>query len=155
MRGKPPESIRVAEEAVTWPITVEKVLTQHDKKLWEVVSDADLAAAHEAAWHLVQRHEKKELFAPFTSRDPRVQRVSTTQPTTASTKPSPRPRELVEVYNRPIRSWSPGYTADRRFAVVQLSIPWSMHHADGTYLLRWDEAASKWVVVLRQFIYYV
>jgi hypothetical protein len=150
MRGKPPESIRVAEEPATWKITVEQVLQQHDKKLWQALSPAEMDAAREAAKDLVRRHDEHDVSGPIISRDPRVQRVSaTTKPAAPSTQP------LAEVYNRPIRAWSPGYTADRGFAVVQLSIPWSMHHADGTYLLKWDEKAHRWVVVLRQFIFYV
>jgi hypothetical protein len=149
-RGQPPESIRVAAEPATWKITVEQVLRQHDKKVWEAVSAADMELARAAATDLVRRHEAHDTFAPFTSRDPRVERASaTTKPATRSTQP------LAEIYNRPIRAWSPGYTADRKFAVVQLSIPWSMHHADGTFLLKWDDATAKWIVVMRQFIYYV
>jgi hypothetical protein len=151
VRGEPPQSLRFADEAAPWPITVEQVLQQHDKKLWAALSPAEMEAAREAAKGLVLRYSTHDAFAPFTSRDPRVQRVAaTTQPATRTTT-----QPLAESYNRPIHAWSPGYTADRRFAVVQLSIPWSMHHAAGTYLLRWDEAGAKWVVVLRQFIYYV
>jgi hypothetical protein len=150
VRGQPPESIRVSENPVTWKITVEQVLRQHDKKVWEALSAAEMELARAAASDLVRRHETRDTFVSFTSRDPRVQPVSaTTKPATRSNLP------LAEVYNRPICAWSPGYAADRKFAAVQLSIPWSMHHADGTYLLRWDDATAKWVVVLRQFIFYV
>ena len=73
-----------------------------------------------------------------------MRRVAATQPTQPS-----------DFDKRPIQAWSPGYTSDRKFAVVQLSVPWSMHHADATYLLRWDEPSGKWSIVLRQFVYYV
>ena len=156
-RKNPPGNIRVADEAASWKITAEQVLRQHDKKSWSALSPAQLDAARQAADDLVRRHEGHDTFAPFTPSDPRVQRVSaTTRPATRSTRSTrSTTRPLAEIYDRPIRAWSPGYAADRKFAVVQLSIPWSMHHADGTYLLKWDDAAAKWVVVLRQFIYYV
>ena len=42
---------------------------------------------------------------------------------------------------------------DGNYAIVFLSIPWSMHHADGTYLLARE--GTGWRVILRQFVYYV
>ena len=62
-------------------------------------------------------------------------------------------RQLGSIYERPIRAWPPGYTRGGRYAIVFLSIPWSMHHADGTYLLERD--GNGWKVLLRQFVYYV
>ena len=56
-------------------------------------------------------------------------------------------------FDRPLHAWPPGYSADGQYAIVFLSIPWSMHHADGTYLLARD--GEVWRVVLRQFVYYV
>ena len=145
MRDKPPETIRVAPDPAAWPVTAERVLQRHEKKLWEALAPADLDAAKEAAADLLRRHEKHDTFASFASDNPRVRRaVTATQPT-----------QPADFNKRPIHAWSPGYTSDRQFAVVHLSIPWSIHHADATYLLRWDEPAGKWTIVLRQFVYYV
>jgi hypothetical protein len=49
-------------------------------------------------------------------------------------------------------AYPPGYTADGTFAAVSLILPWSIHHADATYLLARD--GDRWRVVLRQFVYY-
>ena len=41
---------------------------------------------------------------------------------------------------------------DGAVAVVCLSIPWSIHHVDGTHILL--KEGDGWTVILRQFVYY-
>ena len=141
-RKAPPAELRFAAQASTYPVKAQQVLMRHQKERWDALSKEQLDAATEAANDLVRRHEAKETFAPFTPTDARV-KVET----------QPRPTTIGSIYERPIHTWSPGYTRDGRYAVVFLSIPWSMHHADGTYLLERD--GNGWKVLLRQFVYYV
>ena len=56
-------------------------------------------------------------------------------------------------FDRPVLAYAPGFTADGRFAAVSLILPWSIHHADATYLLARD--GDGWRIVLRQFVYFV
>jgi hypothetical protein len=60
---------------------------------------------------------------------------------------------LLTRYDRPIQAWPPGYSRDKSLCIVRLVIPWSMHHADATYLL--VQRKARWVVLVRQFVYYV
>jgi hypothetical protein len=142
VRNAPPAELRFAANASTYPVKAQQVLMRHQKERWEALSTEQVNAATEAANDLVRRHEAKQTFAPFTPSDPRV-KVET----------QPRPTTIGSIYERPIRAWSPGYTRGGRYAIVFLSIPWSMHHADGTYLLERD--GDGWKVLLRQFVYYV
>ena len=50
------------------------------------------------------------------------------------------------------RSLFAGFTPDGRFAVVLMGLPWSIHHADGAYLLKRE--GNGWKIVLKQFVYY-
>jgi hypothetical protein len=142
MRKAPPAELRFAAEAATYPVKTDQILMQRDKEQWAALSREQMDAATEAAKDLVRRHEAKATFAPFTPSDPRVK---------AETQP--RPTTIGSIYERPIQAWPPGYTRDGRYAIVFLSIPWSMHHADGTYLL--EREGSGWKVLLRQLVYYV
>jgi hypothetical protein len=54
--------------------------------------------------------------------------------------------------DRPVSAFPSGYTPDRRHAVVGLIIPWSIHHAEGLYLL--ERTESGWNVIGRGFTYY-
>jgi len=56
-------------------------------------------------------------------------------------------------FERPIHVWLPGYSDDGTLSIVRLSIPWSLHHADGTYVL--IQTNAEWRIVLRQFVYYL
>src|SRR5699024_9895044 len=96
----------------------------------------------EAAEDIVRRNYAAEGFKPFQPRDPRV-RLDDGAPALG--------RNIR--FDRPVRAWPPGYSANVEFAIVFLSIPSSMHHADATYLLARD--GDGWRVVLRQFVYYV
>ena len=47
----------------------------------------------------------------------------------------------------------PGYSDSSRIAIVLLSIPWSIHSASATYVLRF--ADDKWQVLAREFAIYL
>jgi hypothetical protein len=167
-----PKAILFSPEPAPFPRKVETILLQHDKKQWEKLSEPQRVAAQEAATDLVSRIKARDdasdgptaprsatapatrpldfdglsrvaISRPFAPSDPRVKLFD---PTTTTTKPS-------RFDNRPVYAWRPGFTADQKYAVVSLSIPWSMHHADATYLL--EKKGDTWVIVLRQFVYYV
>lgn len=53
------------------------------------------------------------------------------------------------ITNRQIQIFAPGYSSDGQIAVVQMSIPWSIHSASGIYVLARTDAA--WVVRMRWF----
>jgi hypothetical protein len=142
VRGEPPAEIRFAENPCTFPVTAEGILMRHDKEKWAALSPADIEAATAAADEVVRRHESHDGFKPFMPRDARVK---------IQAAPTSRPDPLTDT--RPVEAWPPGFTAGGEYAVLFLSIPWSMHHADATYLLQRD--GQGWRIVLRQFVYYV
>jgi len=55
-------------------------------------------------------------------------------------------------FDRTTRAWRPGYSKDGQLAIVMFSIPWSIHHADATYVLVRQDGA--WKVRVRQFVIY-
>ncbi len=136
------DRILVAPTPCSYKITADRVLLQRTKESWAALSPEQLASAQAAAEDLMRRFEAKDDFAPFTPTDPRIQ-MQTDPP---ATKPGLR-------MDRPICAWTPGYSKDGNFAVVRLSIPWSIHHADGVYLLEKRDGA--WKIALRDFIYYL
>ena len=144
VRGQAPTEIRFAEKAATYPVTAQGILLRHDKEKWAALSPTELDAATEAANEIVRRHASSDGFKPFVPRDARVNVQA--EPTTQSARSS--------VLERPVQAWPPGFTADGRYAIVFLSIPWSMHHANATYLLQ-RGGGDGWRIVLRQFVYYV
>ena len=142
VKGGPPREILFAERAATYAVTEEGIIQRHAKEQWAALSQRELDAAGDAAWDVVRRHASGEGFEPFRPRDPRVKIQVQSDATTR--------RWRLE--KRPVHAWPPGYTSDGGYAVVYLSIPWSMHHAKATYLLERDGDA--WRVRLRQFVYY-
>jgi hypothetical protein len=139
----PPARILFSPTPSQYPRTLQAVLLQHDKKQWATLDERQLIAAQEAAADLVARLKAKEIDPPYAPSDPRVKLFDP-----ATTKPS-----ISRFDNRPVEAWRPGFTVDHKFAAVSLSIPWSMHHADATYLL--EKKGDTWTIVLRQFVYYV
>lgn len=112
----------------------------------EAIFPVAAVARAEAIAHIYQRYETHVLFAPFQPSEREIVRWESLPP--ATTQPSNVWREL-----RPISAAAPGYSADRKFAVVCLSFPWSMHHGDAVFLLRCRN--DKWVVVARDIAFYV
>lgn len=146
-RGTLLESIQFSREAVAWQQTVDMVLYEHEPQRWQRLTKSQRAAVHEAAEDLVAR-------TPANQQRFRIDEAP--KPITLIEKPATTngaDRGPPEVFNRAIRAWLPGYSADGTIAVVRLSIPWSIHHAEGTYVLR--RADGSWVVLLRQFVYYL
>ena len=141
-RKVPPAEIKFAPRATTYPVKATRILMRRDKEKWAALSKEQLDGASEAAEEIVRRNYAADGFKPFEPRDPRV-RLDDGAPTPG--------RNLR--FDRPVSAWPPGYSADGNHAIVFLSIPWSMHHADATYLLARD--GDGWRIVLRQFVYYV
>jgi crotonobetainyl-CoA:carnitine CoA-transferase CaiB-like acyl-CoA transferase len=139
----PPATILFSAAPSTYPRTIDNVLLQHDKKQWANLTEPQTIAAQEAAADLVARWKAKEIDPPFAPADARVKLFegSTTKPT------------MSRFENRPVLAWRPGFTVDHQFAAVSLGIPWSMHHAEATYLL--EKHDGTWRIVLRQFVYFL
>lgn len=147
-RDSPPAEIRLAAQPAKYPRTVATILLRHDKKQWAALSPHELTAATEAAEALVRRHQRGDDFGPLKPIDPRIKIEP--DPTTA---PAATANADRAVFGRPVHVYPPGYSSDGSFAVVALSIPWSIHHADATYILARDEQGG-WRIILRQFVYY-
>ena len=146
-RGKLLETIRFSPESATWKQTVDMVLYEHEPQRWQRLTEPQRAAVREAAGHLVAR----TLTAPQ-----HLELHDVPKPITVIDKPATTDgaeRGPPGVFERPIRAWLPGYSDDQSVAVVRLSIPWSIHHAEATYVLQ--RADGKWAVLLRQFVYYL
>ena len=88
----------------------------------------------------LSRVEHKQGFRGFQSHHP---------DTHLSREERDNPLEL----DRPIQAWPPGYSNDKRVALVRLSIPWSIHSAVATYLL--SKTSSGWIAVRRDLAIYV
>lgn len=139
----PPDKLFFSPDAEEWPQTVEQVLYRHTKEPWEKLTQQQLTLAQEAAGNLADRSKGHDFFTGFEPVDARVHLV-----------PKKKPAESVEnIYNRPIKAWSPGFSSNGTLAVVRLSIPWSIHSADGTYVL--IREGDAWSILLRQFVFYV
>ena len=142
-RKIPPAEIKFAPKATTYPVKAARILMRRDKEKWAALSQEQLDAASEAAEDVARRNYAADGFKPFQPRDPRVRLDDG----------APEPGRNLR-FDRPVSAWPPGYSADGNYAIVFLSIPWSMHHADATYLLARD-GSDGWRIVLRQFVYYV
>ncbi len=57
------------------------------------------------------------------------------------------------VYDRPLRICLPGYSNTKNVCVVFVIVPWSMHHAEGTYILQ--KVNGRWILRLRQFVLFL
>jgi hypothetical protein len=119
--------------------TIDEVL--YEREPW-MLTQAERRASREAAEHLARRIQGYNSRGDFRVKNPRIRIFA-----------SGSENNGLGLFDRPISACAPGYSNDGRFAIVRLSIPWGMHHADGTFLL--SEANGKWTVLLRQFVYYV
>ena len=138
----PPEKIRFAAEPEPSPQTEEQALRQYPEEPWKKLSAEQMSKAREAAQNLHARTGEHDAFVSFQPAKPGIEVVPHVQKTT-----------VENIYVRPIRAWRPGYSADGTVAIVRLSIPWSIHSADGTYIL--SKNGGSWALLLRQFIIYV
>lgn len=139
IRDSPPSELIFAPDAAAWSQTIDAVLYRQEEKPWANLTAAQQILLLEAASNLVLRVNSADAFTGYEPVDKRIRIFS--DPTTP------------DVFNRPIRAWSPGYSQDKSIAVVRLSIPWSIHHVDGTYVLARSDTG--WTILVRQFVYYV
>ncbi|MFT3789225.1 MAG: hypothetical protein QM770_24110 [Tepidisphaeraceae bacterium] len=138
--------VYVSREAERRRLSVNDVLSRHDTRKWDALSDTERAAASEAADDVIARLERADRLPAFRSTSGRIkvyeEAGAATQPT--ATQPFAERGSSVA---------PPGYSKDRRYAVVHLAFPWSMHSGEVTYIL--ERKDDGWVVVLSDFIYYV
>lgn len=123
-------------KTVTISQTQECVLQSVDAKSWEQIEQQYRGAVVEAASNLVGRIGSVESLVAYVPNDKRIQLF-----------PIDKQIGLLDI--RPIRTWLPGYSQDGTIALVRLTIPWSIHHSLGTYILRRER--ERWIVVVRQF----
>ena len=134
----------VASEPADGPIPQDNVLEKLKEKAWKSLPRSEEARLVEAVGSLATRATRHADVNAFESKNPRVKMVK------PGSEQKPKYWFLVP---RPIRIWPPGYSVDGRIAMVRMSIPWSMHHADGTFLL--TSRQGTWHVLVRQFVFYV
>jgi hypothetical protein len=130
-------------EALTDPLKVSEILDGHGWRKRTKLSRAEVRLAREAAGDLVRRREMKHSFSGLRPKDPRIviwDRIRAE---------SKRGRVRPQVF----RAYAPGYSRDRRLAIVRLTFPWSIHDGEGTYVLARKE--GEWVVLTRDFVYYL
>jgi hypothetical protein len=146
--GDQSEPVYVSRSLREWRPTADRILQLSDEKKWNALTKHQIGSATEAADDLVARVAKRDPLPDLKSTSGRVKVYedagAATQPTREKLFPPRASHVLV-----------PGYSKDRRFAVVHLSFPWSgmMHSGVATYIL--ERTDGGWNVVLRDFIYYV
>jgi hypothetical protein len=128
----------VAPDSTRSPLTTSALLERGIAK-WEGLEPEEWRGFKEAATHLVKRVKRKEGFAGFQSAHPLLR------------GPHGKESDPTDPH-RPIHAWPPGYSRNKALAVVQLSVPWSMHSADALYLVRKTETG--WRIVRREFAVY-
>lgn len=137
-------NVLVAQSPCAFKITIDRALfASFDEKATELSADQK-SAAHEAAGDLVRRFDAGDPFDGFPSADVGIAIESDA----AATQP-----HRLEMRNRAICTWAPGYSRDKTLAVVRLSIPWSIHSGDATYVLA--KRGTVWTIVYRDFRWYV
>lgn len=145
VRGSLPKEILVAAMRPDRSPTFEELLLYQKDDFWGRLSQAQCAAVREAADELARRTRAHDFLLKSLPSDPRV-RVQEGDPLAPTVASYGRTRQ------RPTTVYPPGFSHDRRVAFVRLSIPWSIHYADGTYVL--SERDGVWEVCLRQFVFF-
>lgn len=142
--GPLPTKLLFSVQAAGYRQTVREVLYRdpYYEKAWAARTQEDIRQARQAAAHLVRRIGSFDTFTAFNPEDKRIE---------IAEKQGHRQKSATWSFDRPIQAWPPGYSHNHSFAVVRLSIPWSMHHAEATYLLRKEDGT--WKVVLRAFVF--
>jgi len=133
-----PTNLLFVPAAVTWPLTMEQVLYRQDATSWHQLDGEYAQPIREAASNLVSRVGRADSFRKFHPSDKRVQLFDDDS-------------NLGLLDRRPIRAWLPGYSLNGSIVLVRLTIPWSIHVAEGTYVLRRGD--GKWTILLRQFVF--
>ena len=145
--GKEAERLLFSMTPSKYPTYEEQILRRRNEKACAALTPEQADGVREAARHLLARKRVNDVFRPFKPTDKRVQTLG---PVSRS---SNNRDSLESMFDRPIAAYSPGYSKDRRIAVVHLSIPWSIHYANGTYVL--VQKQGVWSILLRQFVYYL
>ena len=109
-KGNPPNELLFDPESATYAQTRDEVMFECREEPWRNLTPVQLDSASQAASDLVKRIESKDLTENFQSSDKRI--------STDAAK---------DGFDRPIRSWPPGFSADNRISIVRMVIPWSMH----------------------------
>jgi hypothetical protein len=109
-----------------------------EEKPWRTLTAAQQRAAEEAARHLERRAPHASGF------------WNLSLPNVMLHEADARPRSEFG-FDGGIDVSLPGYSSGGRIAVVFLTMPWSIHSAMGTYVLRHDEEG--WTVLLREYAY--
>lgn len=131
-----------------YELTVENVLYRQEEKVWKTLTPVEVAASREAAKSLVQRLGTLPPDATFTISDTRLR---LRDPRRKDSNDASAALHTLRS-DRSTQAWLPGYSKDGQLAIVMFSIPWSIHHADGTYVLVRQD--GRWKVRVRQFVYY-
>ena len=129
-------------EALTDPLEVSDILDRLDRKKRAKPPRTQRELVREAAEDLVRRREVKHSFRDLRPKDPRIVIGDEGR---ADMK---RGRVGPQVF----RAYAPGYSRDRRLAVVRLTYPWSIHEGEGTYVLA--KKGGEWIVLSRYFHIY-
>lgn len=147
-RGAAEKQIRFSLEALNDRLSVAEVLEQHHRDQWRRLSPDQTKKVRESAQNLVRRLADKDPFERFKPKDERIILLDKVreEELRATTRRSRRPQVF--------RAYAPGYSNDRRIAIVLLTYPWSGRHSgEGTYVLAKEN--DRWVVLLRDFVYHV
>jgi hypothetical protein len=109
-----------------------------DQKPWHTLADTQKRAAEQAARHLEQRAPHASGFWNITLPDVTMHEADA------------RPRSEFGLQGG-IDVSLPGYSPGGRIAAVLVTMPWSIHSAIGTCVLRHDDGG--WTVLLREYAY--
>jgi len=136
-----PDPLTLDPTPSRYSISVSDLLQQNEPKKWQALAAGDRPALREAAADFVSR--MRGPIRRFTAGSKHVP-LYTGDPTKLS------PFSFREA---PIQAALPGYSKDRRLAIVTLAIPWSIHGCSGTYVLLRE--GESWLVRVREFACYV
>jgi hypothetical protein len=137
-----PDPVTLDPTPARYSLTVDQLLRQNRPNKWQELEAADRPALREAAGDLVRRI--KGPIVRFTAGSAHVPLYVGRDPSKLS------PFSFREA---PIQASLPGYSRDRRLAILTLSIPWSIHGCSGTYVLLRD--GPVWRVRVREFVCYM
>jgi hypothetical protein len=127
-------------------VTVPTILERKEPKEWEKLSSDQLELVRQAAIDLVRRLPKKNACERFAFKDSRVQVIGERETSaTVGTEFPDRP-ELV-------RAYAPGYSPDKRVALLRVTFTAGHHGGVGTYVLA--RKSSGWMILLREFQYFM
>jgi hypothetical protein len=107
-------------------------------------------AVVEATQDMVRRTNSPDSFADYT---PGHRGITLYRTRTVHARDREGVAAYQELSRRPVRAWLPGYSREGQTAVIRLVVPWSIHHAEGTFLL--TETDGRWKVIWRCFVYYL